>query len=298
MAERPSGARLCETKPIARRAMGGTSALQKRTYGKSNRHQASAKQSQFFDCGLQIGGRAAAGANRAKRTQFGAAGRVGGRPQGCGARVKCAKRTQFGLGAGTDATKRVKRTQFAPGVRETPSGGDCAKQSQFPPEQREGQALCRKGVMVNPTCNRLSQNKANLSIADCGFRETCGRAAGDARLCETKPISRRRRAGRGPGGVGHGSNTQNEANFGVLASTWSIQCSTIPAFQFHANRAKRSQSWARCPCHEAPAVNVPPGAWAWHWDRRLGVGRDPPGRADRAVPSRLVSGRRPTPDSL
>ncbi len=44
-----------------------------------------------------------------------------------------------------------------------------AKQSQFPPEQREGQVPCRKGVMVNRTCNRLRQNKANFSIADCGF---------------------------------------------------------------------------------------------------------------------------------
>ncbi len=28
---------------------------------------------------------------------------------------------------------------------------------------------CRKGVMVNRTCNRLRQNKANSSIGDCGF---------------------------------------------------------------------------------------------------------------------------------
>ncbi len=47
------GERWCETKPISARATGGTSALQKRSYGKSYMQQASAKQSQFFDCGFR-----------------------------------------------------------------------------------------------------------------------------------------------------------------------------------------------------------------------------------------------------
>jgi hypothetical protein len=35
------------------------------------------------------------------------------------------------------------------------------KQSQFPPEQKEGQSLGAKGVMVNNTSDRPRQNKAN-----------------------------------------------------------------------------------------------------------------------------------------
>jgi len=48
------------------------------------------------------------------------------------------------------------------GGRESPPGHDGAKQSQFWPEEREGQVACRKGVMVHRTCNRLGQNKANF----------------------------------------------------------------------------------------------------------------------------------------
>ncbi len=48
------------------------------------------------------------------------------------------------------------------GGRQTPPGHDGAKQSQFPPALREGQVVCRKEVMVNGTCNRRRQNKANL----------------------------------------------------------------------------------------------------------------------------------------
>jgi hypothetical protein len=60
------------------------------------------------------------------------------------------------------------------GGRETPPGHDGAKQSQFWPEQREGQVPCRKGVMVHRTRNRLRQNKANSSIADWGPRSQPG----------------------------------------------------------------------------------------------------------------------------
>jgi hypothetical protein len=72
---------------------------------------------------------------------------------------------------GTSGTRGecAKQTQFGPGAQEwaraagSPLGSECAKQSQFPPEQREGQVPCRKGIMVNHTCNRLRQNKANLA---------------------------------------------------------------------------------------------------------------------------------------
>ena len=43
-----------------------------------------------------------------------------------------------------------------------PDGGKCAKQTQFPAEQKEGQRLGGKGVMVNSTFDRPRQNKANL----------------------------------------------------------------------------------------------------------------------------------------
>jgi hypothetical protein len=48
------------------------------------------------------------------------------------------------------------------GGRESPPRHDGAKQSQFGPEEREGQRLGGKGVMVNSTFDRLRQNKANL----------------------------------------------------------------------------------------------------------------------------------------
>jgi hypothetical protein len=56
-----------QTKPISARAMGRASALRKRSYDKSYPRQASAKQSQFFDCEFWI-------ADCAKRTQKAVAG--------------------------------------------------------------------------------------------------------------------------------------------------------------------------------------------------------------------------------
>ncbi len=41
-------------------------------------------------------------------------------------------------------------------------GAYCAKQTQFPPEEQDGQVLCRKGVMVNRTSDGHRQNKANF----------------------------------------------------------------------------------------------------------------------------------------
>ncbi len=86
------------------------------------------------------------------------------------------------------------------GGRESPPGHDGAKQSQFPPELREGQVSCRKGVMVHRTCNRLRQDKANcpkrghrggVSIADCGLR-----IADSGQPCGGTPPAGRRARGR------------------------------------------------------------------------------------------------------
>jgi hypothetical protein len=99
-----------------------------------------------------------------------------GRDEASGTRDECAKRSQFGWPAGapegemrkTNPILRWRIVRNKPNLARAPRNGrgrpgsDCAKQSQFPPEQRKGQVLCRKGVMVNRTCNRLRQNKANL----------------------------------------------------------------------------------------------------------------------------------------
>ena len=73
------------------------------------------------------------------------------------------RRSRKGRSCETKPIWRGRRGMGA-GGRETPTGSNCAKQSQFPAERREGQVPCRKGVMVNRTCNRLRQNKANSSL--------------------------------------------------------------------------------------------------------------------------------------
>ncbi len=47
---------------------------------------------------------------------------------------------------------------------------NCAKQTQFPADQKEGQVLGGKGVMVNSTFDRPRQNKANLRAKPGGTR--------------------------------------------------------------------------------------------------------------------------------
>jgi hypothetical protein len=81
------------------------------------------------------------------------------------------------------------------GGRETPPGSDCAKQSQFLREQQEEQVLCGKGVMVNRTCNRLRQNKANSWRARYPTIPVFHRSNIPvlSLLCETNPISAMRR---------------------------------------------------------------------------------------------------------
>jgi hypothetical protein len=91
-----------------------------------------------------------------------------------------------------------------------PSGTpNCAKQTQFPPRRQEGQRLGGKGVMVNSTCDRPRQNKANLGKPGWGSAESimqnkansggvanrakqtqflASRALGNTQLCKTKPI--------------------------------------------------------------------------------------------------------------
>jgi len=54
---------------------------------------------------------------------------------------------------------------------------DRTKRSQFPPARQEGQALCRKGVMVNWTCRGFRQNKANSAGWDAAGGATSGAVA-------------------------------------------------------------------------------------------------------------------------
>jgi hypothetical protein len=49
-----------------------------------------------------------------------------------------------------------------------PDGGKCAKQSQFPAGQKEGQNLGGKGLMVNRTFDRPRRNKANSGRSPVG----------------------------------------------------------------------------------------------------------------------------------
>ncbi len=140
------------------------------------------------------------------------------------------------------------RPGMGAGGWETPTGSDCAKQSQFPPEQREGQVPSRKGVMVNRTCNRLQQNKANLqpptgigggkphptsgrNYAKQTQFKPAGRQAGDpGRVKCAKQSQFPGGAGRGeaPGAWDEGQILQNEPNFRELVAGPKTHHSTIP----------------------------------------------------------------------
>ncbi len=89
-----------------------------------------------------------------------------------------------------------KQTQWAGRHRE-----NHAKQTQFLAGGEEGQVSCGKGVMVNWTCNRPRQNKANcpkrgteavsrLRISDCGLNTEWERRrpAVPGPVVQTKPI--------------------------------------------------------------------------------------------------------------
>ncbi len=93
------------------------------------------------------------------------------------------------------------RRGMGAGGRETPPGSDGAKQSQFLREQQEEQVLCGKGVMVNRTCNRLRQNKANSWRARYPTLPVFHRSSIPvlSLLCETNPICHLAHAG-GPEG--------------------------------------------------------------------------------------------------
>jgi hypothetical protein len=103
-----------------------------------------------------------------------------------------------------------------PGGRDTPSfhystipafqsDAHCAKQTQFPAEQKEGQRLGGKGVMVNSTFDRPRQNKANLLIADFGLRIQDGLAAVESAHYSSIPAFQ-------SWGVGRGTDAPNEPN--------------------------------------------------------------------------------------
>jgi hypothetical protein len=100
----------------------------------------------------------------------------------------CAKRTQFQAASGTPPAPL--------GPPASPLGQrQLYKQSQFPAEQKEGQSLGWKGVMVNSTFDGPRQNKAKLGQDGTSnkpnFRRgRWGQGLGhEGLLCETNPIS-------------------------------------------------------------------------------------------------------------
>jgi hypothetical protein len=113
-------------------------------------------------------------------------------------------------GAG-DAGQSCKTNPIRPGQpgrgaggRRTPPGHDGAKQSQFAQEQREGQVLGGKGVMVNRAFDRLRQNKANPAWGgqSCETNPIPGDAGRAGVLVRTNPIPATMPIGRSafPGG--------------------------------------------------------------------------------------------------
>ncbi len=104
------------------------------------------------------------GAKCAKRSQFLAM------PAGRGTSGKCAKQSQTRASWGIWGTgrRRDEHRANAPNKPNLPGGAGGAgrgmlyKQSQFPPDQKEGQVLGAKGFMVNTTFDKPQQNKANL----------------------------------------------------------------------------------------------------------------------------------------
>jgi hypothetical protein len=102
-----------------------------------------------------------------------------------------------------------------------------------PPALREGQVVCRKEVMVNGTCNRRRQNKANLPIADC-------------RLCETNPIwPGQGWVGRGPEDEGQMRQTNPIWWHGLSRQTKPI-CRAYRAKQSQSPGALSGPAWADC----------------------------------------------------
>jgi hypothetical protein len=120
-----------------------------------------------------------------------------------------------------------------------PGGHDRAKQSQFPAEQKEGQRLGGKRVMVNGISDRPQQNEAKL-----GRPGVSGGWRGWSQSCKAKPIC---------GGVNRparGVGCTNKANSGLPG--WrqrGLLCETKPIWGCagrdpQADYAKRSQTWA------------------------------------------------------
>ncbi len=215
-AEDPHGEQLCETKPISARATGGASAFQKRSYGKSYMQQALTKQSQFAPAHRNRWGKPhpTSGRNYAKQTQFRPAGQQAGDP----GRGKCAKQTQLpeaghrgGVSIADFGLETDRRRDACPsacqGFRSCKTKPICAR-----PEESVGQAgtpnaVCRVRE-PDPPYKWAQLRQTNPIQAG----RTARRRPWEGPMCETKPISGRRPAGRGPRGVGRQSNAQNKPN--------------------------------------------------------------------------------------
>ena len=135
----------------------------------------------------------------------------------------------------------------------------CAKQTQFPAEQKEGQVVCRKEVMVNGTCNRLRQNKANLPA-----RPQTGAGRGSHRrssrsgvLRQTNPICGSRagktitKAG-GPDDAIHGGKRAKRTQF--RNRELGQACGGTPALRSASSRLRRAK---RAKQTQFPTVGIP-----------------------------------------
>ncbi len=108
------------------------------------------------------------------------------------------------------------------------------KQSQFPPDQKEGQVLGGKGVMVNTTFDKPQQNKANSPIADCGLPERPG---------NWHP----------PGGVGLGTDLPPPTRAGDCAKQT----------QFGPAWAEPGPGWAK-DTKQSQLPEIEPKRWMWN----------------------------------
>jgi hypothetical protein len=155
--------------------------------------------------------------NRAKRTQF-AARYV--------ARASC---PWIGIMGGTPMpllrqprTKRARRTQFPTASRGTGATGGVERGAIV---QNEPNFATRRAG----TSGAITRNKANCSPGRCRARTPNPRRA-EGVSCETKPISRPRRGGRGQRDAGRGPIVQNEANLAGRVGSRRAKCAKQTQF--------------------------------------------------------------------
>ena len=150
-----------------------------------------------------------------------------------------AKRTQFAprtgrRGRSWSRSCRTDPVPVGPGgarLEGRATRGECAKRSQFARRCRGQATLAPPASPRHADCAEQSQTWVGWDIWGC-VRETYG--------AKTKPIARRRRAGRGLAAVGRGANAQNEANLPGRPGGWGR-----PIMSNKANFRRRERPGAR-----------------------------------------------------